>query len=399
MPAACNSSAPPDESAGNWDSRTTMNEPSVATPSGLAAASELIRQIESLWESGQNPDADALMTAAGVSSPGDVAKVLATDQWHRWHAGERLMVEGYFARHPAIGADAEAALILVYGEFLVREERGERPSAGEYLKRFPRCAAGLRRQLDFHAAIEEPDSTASASEKATGEGMAPTPFSTDATALPPPDSARLSATGPAEAGAPTSLGSPVANAARLSATGPAEAGTPTRSGSPDPNDARLTPSGPQTHPALIGRYRIIRRLGQGGFGRVYLGATTSWTGQSRSKCPTSRRSPGIRMSRGILPRQGWSPSSTIPRSSRFMTWAGPTTASATSCRSSSREATWASGCGRCGWTSVSRRSWWQRSRSRCITPTLEAWSTATSSRPISCSTSRIGRASPTSGWR
>ncbi len=53
-------------------------------------------------------------------------------------------------------------------------------------------------------------------------------------------------------------------------TGPAEAGTPTRSALPDPNDARLTPSGAQADPALIGRYRIIRRLGQGGFGRVYL---------------------------------------------------------------------------------------------------------------------------------
>ncbi len=151
-----------------------MNEPNAATSSCLVG--DLIREIDSLWESGQKPDLDALLSAAGLL-PAEVATVLATDQWHRWHAGERLAAEDYFARHPAVGADAEAALLLAYGEFLVREERGERPSAGDYLKRFPQCAAGLRRQLDFHAAVEEPDSTVSASEKATGEIETPSAFS------------------------------------------------------------------------------------------------------------------------------------------------------------------------------------------------------------------------------
>ena len=112
-----------------------MNEPRVAA--SFPAVGELLRQIEALWESGQDPDPDALLESAGVSLPAHVAKVLAADQWHRWHAGERLAVEDYFARHPAVGTDPEAALVLVYGEFLVREERGEQPSPGDYLSRFP----------------------------------------------------------------------------------------------------------------------------------------------------------------------------------------------------------------------------------------------------------------------
>ncbi len=224
-----------------------MNEPNIAALSGTTGVSELIRQIESLWESGEDPSPDALLKAAGLMSPADVAKVLAADQWHRWHAGERLAAEDYLTRHPAVGADPEAALVLVYGEFLIREEVGEEPSAGEYVERFPQCAAELRRQLDFLAAVLEPASTVSASEKATGEIEAPPAFSLE-----------------------TTVGSPGVNDAQLTGTGPAEAGTPTRSGLPDPIDARLKPSGPQTDPALIGRYRIIRRLGQGGFGRVYL---------------------------------------------------------------------------------------------------------------------------------
>ena len=133
-----------------------MDEPNAAT--SFCLVDDLIRQIDSLWESGQKPDPDALLNAAGLL-PADVAKVLATDQWHRWHAGERLAAEDYFARHPAVGADREAALVLVYGEFLVREERGEKPSPGEYLARFPQCAAGLGRQLDFHVAVEEASPT------------------------------------------------------------------------------------------------------------------------------------------------------------------------------------------------------------------------------------------------
>jgi hypothetical protein len=198
-----------------------MNEPKVAAIS--SAVGKLVRQIDSLWESGQSSNPDMLLKTAGVSLPAEIARVLATDQWHRWHAGECLAVEDYFARHPVVGADPEAALLLVYGEFLVREERGEKPSPGEYISRFPHCAAALCLQLDFHAAIGEGDLTLRVSEKVACEPMATTPYCTVA-----------------------ARGSPVAN------------------------DARSTSSSPQADPVAIGRYRIIRRLGQGGFARVYL---------------------------------------------------------------------------------------------------------------------------------
>jgi len=152
----------------------------VADPS--STANELVLHIQSLWECGQNPNPDPLLKAAGVLLPAAVAEVLAADQWHRWRAGEWLTVDDYFARHPSVGADPDAALLLVYGEFLVREERGEKPSPSEYLARFPQCAAGLRRQLDFHFAVEEVDWTANGTEKANG-GLAA--VSSSAPSAPP----------------------------------------------------------------------------------------------------------------------------------------------------------------------------------------------------------------------
>jgi tetratricopeptide (TPR) repeat protein len=95
-----------------------------------------------------------LLTSTGASAPTDVAAVLAADQWQRWHAGERISAEDYLARHPKVAEDPAAPMLLIYGEFLVREELGEAPKAEEYLARFPQHARALRQQFGFHAAVE-----------------------------------------------------------------------------------------------------------------------------------------------------------------------------------------------------------------------------------------------------
>src|SRR4051812_13648585 len=116
MPAGCSSSAPSPELAGNWDSRTPMNES--ASPDAPSSAASVVRQLQMLWEQGKKPDPDALLRAAGISAPTDVVELLAADQWHRWHAGERVSVEDYLARHPAVANNPTALLALAYGEFL-----------------------------------------------------------------------------------------------------------------------------------------------------------------------------------------------------------------------------------------------------------------------------------------
>jgi hypothetical protein len=63
--------------------------------------------------------------------------------------------EEYLGRHPEVGADAEAAVDLIFNEFLLREQQGEGPSAEEYLRRFPEHAEALGAQIDFHRAMRE----------------------------------------------------------------------------------------------------------------------------------------------------------------------------------------------------------------------------------------------------
>src|SRR5262249_31009066 len=72
----------------------------------------------------------------------------------RWQAGERIPAEAYLERHPALQADVEGALELIYHEVLLREGQGEAPQLDEYLARFPQFAERLRLLFQVHRALE-----------------------------------------------------------------------------------------------------------------------------------------------------------------------------------------------------------------------------------------------------
>jgi serine/threonine protein kinase/Tfp pilus assembly protein PilF len=117
-------------------------------------ADSACRLLERLWDAGQRPDVTELLAEAGIVDAARAARVLALDQWRRWHSGQRVPAEDYLARFPHVAAAPEAALELIYGEMLVREELGEHPAAEEYLARFPLWAEGLRQQLQIHQHLD-----------------------------------------------------------------------------------------------------------------------------------------------------------------------------------------------------------------------------------------------------
>jgi tetratricopeptide (TPR) repeat protein len=129
-------------------------------PEASALARELVRRLESLWRQGRRPDPDALLAASPGLPPLRAAEVLAADQWHRWQAGERVTAEDYLARHPAVADDPDAAAWLLYGEFLLRQERGEGPDPADYGVRFPHCAGRLAGLLHAHAGAAPEPTTA-----------------------------------------------------------------------------------------------------------------------------------------------------------------------------------------------------------------------------------------------
>ncbi len=145
-----------------------MSDSSSTPPPTLPES--LARRLEHLWDAGERPDVDRVLAANGDLSPAVVAEALGVDQWRRWHAGERVPAEDYLRRHPALEAASDHALELIYGEILVRRELGEAAEPEEYFRRFPRHADALRQQLAVSPLLEPTGESAAMTVPGSGLG-------------------------------------------------------------------------------------------------------------------------------------------------------------------------------------------------------------------------------------
>jgi WD40 repeat protein/serine/threonine protein kinase len=122
------------------------------------------------------PAASACDPAAAVSSRERLA-LLRADQRQRWLAGERVPAEWYLREAPALRADRELAVELIYAEYLLAEELGQAPSAETFVGRFPEYAERLRQQIELHRALDEQaTSLATTAWPATGALPGPPPL-------------------------------------------------------------------------------------------------------------------------------------------------------------------------------------------------------------------------------
>ena len=85
--------------------------------------------------------------------PSPLVERLLAEQRQRWQRGDRVPVEAYLGRHPALRDNAEAVLHLVFNEVVLRERAGEAPGLGDYQLRFPHLAAELELQFAMDRAL------------------------------------------------------------------------------------------------------------------------------------------------------------------------------------------------------------------------------------------------------
>lgn len=182
---------------------------------------------------------DPLPSDVDPGNPSELAIALRAHQGERWRKGERIPTEVYLEQFPAVCADPEAALDLIYGEFLLLEELGERPDPAEFLHRFPEYAATLGPQIELHLAL----ATESRSRTGSSTPGSASPSSSDVrTLLRRPGLEELARSAPE-----TDPLNPVAPANQ---------------------------QGPGAVPGTFGRYRIVRPIGRGGMGTVDLAYDT-----------------------------------------------------------------------------------------------------------------------------
>jgi eukaryotic-like serine/threonine-protein kinase len=196
---------------------------------------ELVRQFEHLWNSTDSaPDVGAFVKQHTSSDSAEILDVLLLDQQQRWRTEQPIRVERYLALLPDLPGDLDWKLQLAIGEFQARRDTASPLSEQEISSRFPDLSDTLReriRQLasdvpgDAPATPAIPDSLLQTELQLKGNASSTVTYITS-----------------------TAIGV-----------------------------------------GQKGRYRLDRVLGEGGFGRVYLGYDEELQRQVAIKVPTKER--------------------------------------------------------------------------------------------------------------
>jgi serine/threonine protein kinase len=189
----------------------------MASASPNPAEQAWLSEFEATWD-----DSRLAALASGLPPPGDplrlrlLVRMVGIDLRRRWRCGQRVTLESYLPTYPELGTRETVPLELLHAEYQARLEGGCPVDVGELARRFARDPAELVRYFQATQALPP-----SPSSQATLAHSAPSGFSGEQTL------------------APTATPS----AARGGAGG-------------------LT--------GTFGRYLILKELGRGGMGTVYL---------------------------------------------------------------------------------------------------------------------------------
>ena len=126
------------------------------------------------------------------------------DLGRRLAAGERVAAADYLDACPALCADADLVLSLIYEEYCLREEAGEAPDPDSFCDRYEPWADSLASQLRYHRVLSQAAGLAAGAAAVPRPRrvvpLLPAPSRSSARAAPPGStspSTRTSATSPA----------------------------------------------------------------------------------------------------------------------------------------------------------------------------------------------------------
>lgn len=120
---------------------------------GVDVADPAVRRLEGERHHGR-PDLAALWAEHGPNASVSVLSALVkADLTQRYAWGERPAAAEYLERFPRLRAESDRVLSLVYEEFCLREEQGERLDTQEFCDRYAEWKDSLESQLKYHRVI------------------------------------------------------------------------------------------------------------------------------------------------------------------------------------------------------------------------------------------------------
>ena len=133
-------------------SQTTRHRTPTPRPRGPEPSDDgdPARRLWNLWRQGQQPPVEDFLQQSGVRDPEEIVMALRVDQAERCRLGQWVPAERYLDAFPAARDHSEAAIDLIFAEYLLREERGEQPPLEESLRRFPEHADEFKLQIELH---------------------------------------------------------------------------------------------------------------------------------------------------------------------------------------------------------------------------------------------------------